>query len=190
MIAIKRVLRWLIDHRSSLIFDPVPWNGKTPMQLWIDLFADADWAGKKDRKSTSGGAALLLGCLVDFWAKRQSAHALNTLESELAAQSDAARRGMALRNVTLWVLQQSNVDVSLNLRMHCDNDGARIVADGGPVRSVRHVELHVLYVRDLIAKGLVTMLRVDSAKNSGDLFTKVLDLAALTRLRSLLRLCD
>ena len=55
-------------------------------QLDLAAFSDPDWAGCVDtRKSTSGVAFFLGGCLVSWSSKKQSSITLPTAEAEYAA---------------------------------------------------------------------------------------------------------
>ena len=57
-------------------------------KITLDLYAftDADWAGcVDDRKSTSGAAFFLGGCLVSWSSKKQSSVSLSTAEAEYIA---------------------------------------------------------------------------------------------------------
>ena len=89
---------------------------------------------------------------------------------------------MAVRNLLLSIFGSR---ATVEMDMLEDNDGASVVSQGGPVRAVRHVELHCLYVRRLVEDNLLrvhnhfvvdsfvlVVLVVDDGRNVGweDLF--------------------
>lgn len=87
LLVVKRILRYL--------------KGTTEYGLWypkgnqLDLYAftDANWAGcVDDRKSTSGAAFYLGGCLVSWSSKKHSAVSLSTAEAEYIATANCCTR--------------------------------------------------------------------------------------------------
>ena len=76
MLAVKRILRYLKGTSDYGLWYPKGNN--------IDLlaFTNADWAGcVDDKKSTSGAAFYLGGCLVSWLSKKQLAISLSTVEA-------------------------------------------------------------------------------------------------------------
>ena len=61
-----------------------PDTGSTEEEA-VQVYVDADWADKEDRRSTSGGMLFYHGCLVQSWCRRQGCVALSSAESELYA---------------------------------------------------------------------------------------------------------
>ena len=63
----------------------------------MELFTDADWAGcRRNRKSTSGGIAIIGGHCIKAWAKVQSIMARSSAESELYSVVRGACEGLGL----------------------------------------------------------------------------------------------
>ena len=80
VIAVKRIFRYL---KGTLDFGL--WYPKGN-DLTLIAYSDADWAGcVDDRKSTSGTAFFLGGCLVSWSSKKQSSVSLSTAEAEYIA---------------------------------------------------------------------------------------------------------
>ena len=60
----------------------------------IELYTDADWAGcRRNRKSTSGGVAMVGNHCIKAWAKTQSVIAKSSAESELYSVVKGATEG-------------------------------------------------------------------------------------------------
>ena len=77
LLAVKRIFRYLKGTPKCGILCP---QGN---HLDLYAFTDVDWAGfVDDRKSTSGAAFYLGGCLVSWSSKKQSTVSLSTTEAE------------------------------------------------------------------------------------------------------------
>ena len=77
LLAVKRIFRYLKGTTEYGLWYP---KGK---QLDLCAFTDADWAGCiDDRKSTSGAAFFLGGCLVSWSSKKQSKMSLSTAKAK------------------------------------------------------------------------------------------------------------
>ena len=76
IIVVKRILRYLKGTEEYGLWYPKGNN------LIIQAFTDADWAGSvNDRKSTSGAAFYLGGCLVSWLSKKKTSISLFTVEA-------------------------------------------------------------------------------------------------------------
>ena len=89
---LKRVGRYL-KKVSRLVWK---YNLQGPLDH-MELFTDADWAGcRRNRKSTSGGVAMIGGHCIKAWAKTQSVVAKSSAESELYSVVKGACEGLSL----------------------------------------------------------------------------------------------
>ena len=80
---LKRVVRYLIGA-EKLVWKFGEWGGDRDYAR-LDVYVDSDWAGGGDRKSTSGGMALLEGVAVKHWSRTQRFRALSVGEAEYYA---------------------------------------------------------------------------------------------------------
>ena len=143
----------------------------TTVQVW----SDSDFATCiETRKSIGGHAGQLQGGLMAFvsWsAKQQSTVALSTLDAEYIQQSEGAREAFWLRGFLgeLSMLQEEPTPLRV------DNAGAMALAQRKAFydRS-KHLDVKCHYTREMVATGVVELLRVDSADNVADVFTKPL----------------
>jgi hypothetical protein len=108
---------------------------------------------------------------VSWSAKQQSTVALSTLDAEYIQQSEGAREAFWLRGFfgELSMLQEEPTPLRV------DNAGAMALAQRKAFydRS-KHLDVKCHYTREMVATGVVALLRVDSADNVADVFTKPL----------------
>jgi len=110
---------------------------------------------------------------------RQSTVALSTAEAELTGLSTAARALVGFANFwgELWP------DCTVTLEMHGDNVASVLIANNAAsLRSVRHLCLQRLFVRELTREGRLRVLHVPGRDLAADLLTKVLPEGMLARL--------
>ncbi|XP_059064912.1 secreted RxLR effector protein 161-like [Cryptomeria japonica] len=78
--AVKRILKYLKVIMSFGLWYPRCYN------FTLTTYPDADWGGSiDDRKSTSGGAFFVGGCLVSWLRKKNSSISLSIVEAEYIA---------------------------------------------------------------------------------------------------------
>ena len=96
--AAKRVLRYLHITRTF----GINYDGNRPLELLG--YSDADWAGDKDtRKSTGSYVFTMLGGAVTWESKRQATVALSSTEAEYMGYTGAAKGAMWLRNILIGI---------------------------------------------------------------------------------------
>ena len=89
--------------------------------LIIQAFTDADWAGSvDDRKSTSGAAFYLGGCLVSWLSKKQTSISLSTVEAEYIAATSCCTQLLWMKQT----LQDIQVKFSEPIPIFRDNSSA------------------------------------------------------------------
>jgi hypothetical protein len=178
----KRILRYLkgtMDYGLTLNSSHVA--STDPMTL--DIFGDADWAGDHtNRRSTSGCATFLNGCLVQWSSKQQAVVALSTMEAEYIASSMATQDCM-------WSSQLLHeMDISLDgaPRLWCDNQSAikSMESDISKTRA-KHIDIRYHYVRESVRGGKIDVDYCETGKMPADLFTKALTTEIFERLRDL-----
>ena len=87
----------------------------------IQAFIDVDWAGSvDDRKSTSGVAFYLGGCLISWLRKNQTSITLSTTEEEYIATTSCCTQVLWMKQT----LQDLQVQFSEPIPIFCDNTSA------------------------------------------------------------------
>ncbi|KAF5799967.1 putative RNA-directed DNA polymerase [Helianthus annuus] len=133
-------------------------------------FADSDWDKcLSTRKSVTGFCIFLGNCLVSWKSKKQSTVSRSTAEAEYRAMCSATCELIWLKNLLLELNVQCNLPMSLN----CDSQAAISIA-ANPVfhERTKHFELDLHFLREKVADGVISTVKVDSESQLADLFTK------------------
>ena len=179
--AVKRILRYL-KHTPSIGL----WYPKGASFVLLG-YSDSDFAGcRVDRKSTSGGCHLLGRSLVSWCSKKQNSVALSTAEAEYIAAGACCAQ--------ILYMKQTLLDFGVRLEkvpLLCDNESAVKIANN-PVQHSRtkHIDIRHHFLRDHVANNDISLSSVRSEDQLADIFTKPLDEATFSRLRSELNVID
>jgi hypothetical protein len=175
--ALMRYIRSSLDLRLRF--------GRTENASLV-VYTDADWAGQKsDRKSTSGGVAMLYGGPICWLSKVQRSVATSSTESEYIAQATNAK-------TTQWLAQvlkdMGNPELiatdGKTVRMRADNQGAIALTKNPHLHErSRHIDISYHYVRDLVQKGRVEINYIPTANMIADGFTKPLERTAFDKFK-------
>ncbi|KAJ0920331.1 putative RNA-directed DNA polymerase [Helianthus annuus] len=143
---------------------------KKSVSLNLLGFADSDW-GKclSTRKSVTGFCIFLGDCLVSWKSKKQSTVSRSTAEAEYRAMCSATCELIWLKNL----LFELNVQCSLPMSLKCDSQAAISIA-ANPVfhERTKHFELDLHFLREKVADGVISTIKVDSESQLADVFTK------------------
>ncbi|GJZ77914.1 hypothetical protein Tco_0642586 [Tanacetum coccineum] len=161
--AVKRIFRYI--------------RGTSHLGLWYPkgtgietiVYADSDHAGDYvDRKSTSGICTFMGCCLTSWFAKKQMALAISTIEAEYVFVGKACQQA-------LW-LKQALIDYDIcldNVPIMYDNKGAINLSKNPAQHSrTKHIEIRYHFLRDNVQKGNISIEKVASKDNIADIFTK------------------
>ncbi|GJS10756.1 hypothetical protein Tco_0367552 [Tanacetum coccineum] len=154
-------------------------KGTTHLGLWYPkgtdietvVYTDSDHAGDYvDQKSTSDICTFVGCCLTSWFSKNQTALAISTTEAEYVSAGKACQQA-------LW-MKQALIDYDVQLDdvlIMCDNKGA-IDLSKNPVQHSRtkHIEICHDFLRDNVQKGHISIEKVSSVDNIGDILMKPL----------------
>nr|GEU99220.1 ribonuclease H-like domain-containing protein [Tanacetum cinerariifolium] len=94
-------------------------------------------------------------------------------------KSSAEAEYRAMNSVTckvMWILKilvELNVNTSLPVPLHCDNSSAiQIAANPVFYEMTKHFEIKLFFLREKVASGIVKTIKIKSADNTADIFTK------------------
>jgi hypothetical protein len=170
----------------------------------IDCFPDADFAGlyghedSRDphcARSRTGYVILAFGCPVLWRSCLQTEIALSTIEAEYVALSTASKDLLPLVAVIRELSTAVGLEASFASRIHCkvheDNVGALTLASLELRRMTprsKHYAIKYHWFRDKVTdpSQRITLVKIDTKNQLGDLFTKGLPLASFAHLRRLL----
>ena len=157
--------------------------GDTLEDLYLDQYADADWAGDKgDYRSTSGAVLFLSGPNTSFplsaKCAKQTVTSYSTPESELVA-ANMALRLVALPALDLW---EALLNRSVGLKFREDNQSARQIMLTGKNPTMKHMTrthgISVSWLHEVIGMDNVELFYQETSGQRADIFTKVFKLAA------------
>jgi Reverse transcriptase (RNA-dependent DNA polymerase)/gag-polypeptide of LTR copia-type/Integrase core domain/GAG-pre-integrase domain len=187
--AAKHLLRYF---KATIHFCQIYSANQSPKLIG---YADADHANDEDdRKSFSGYCFFLddKSATISHSSKKQSLVAQSTMEAETIALSHAAKEALWLRQLCydLHVFgdQESPTTPSI-LMINSDSESA-LKAIKNPVFHARtkHFDMRHHFIRDVVAKGELSVGYIPGDENPADIFTKSLDRSKHATALGLLRM--
>ena len=191
--ALKRIGRYLKGVADKgLILDPTD-------DINIDCYPDADFGGLWSHenpqdphcvRSRTGYVINLAGCPVVWKSKLQTEIALSTMESEYIALSTSCKELFPLIDLVKELGGCLGLDISdtvnLHVRIHEDNVGALTLGKLEPRRMTprsKHYAVKYHWFREQIRPRNIQLVKIETSKQLGDLFTKGLPRPAFEYLR-------
>ena len=132
----------------------------------IEVFVDSDWAGARDRKSTSGGMVLMGGVAVKSWSRTQKVRALSSGEAEFYAIVSGVAEGLGM--VTL----AADLGWRARVLLWTDSNAGRAICSRKGLGKLRHLETKWLWVQDVVRSGRIRVRKVGGTSNPADILTK------------------
>ena len=192
-------LKWLLRYLNGTQGYGITYLGHSdPRQKGRELslelhgYYDADWARDvSDRKSRCGFVFSMSGGVVSWWSGKQEVVATSTVHAEYIGQDYATRELM-------WI-QQFLKELGLPARegtkvyghmgqtpptLYGDNQGAQALARN-PVhhKLTKHIDIKHHFIREQLAKKVLTLVYCPSQKNVADIMTKPLQRVVFERHR-------
>eukprot|EP00253_Pinus_taeda_P011895 PITA_11895 len=133
-------------------------------------FKDFDWAGDNiDRNSTSRYSLSLGSGPICWLSKKQAAIALSSAEAEY-------RRIVNITIQAMWLqhfLTELGVQFHQSIVIWCDNQSTlKFCRDRVQRQRMKHIELHMHYIRDLVHDRIIDLQFCPSAEQTADIFNK------------------
>ena len=133
----------------------------------MTIWTDTDFAGcVKTRKSTSGGVAMLGNHMVKSWCSTQAIVALSSGEAEYYGIVKGASIGIGIRSM----LGDFGIDVAI--KVNTDASAAKGMANRKGLGKVRHIAVNQLWIQDRVARGDLSISKVNGKENLADVLTK------------------
>ena len=164
--AAKRILRYLKGEASRGLQ-----YTRSDGPLKILCFADSDFAGDRDScKSTSGFVFFLCGGPISWATRQQKSVALSTVEAEYVALAEAAKEAQHLLQL---ITELVGDDAPKSVSILGDNQGSLFLSKhpGGKTLT-RHIDIRHHFVRDLIARNIISLNHIPTTNNTADIMTK------------------
>ncbi|KAL4183531.1 hypothetical protein AMTRI_Chr11g155550 [Amborella trichopoda] len=176
--AVKWILRYIrATSNYGIWYKPVP-------NFQLVGFTDNDWAGFVDDRKSTSGYVFNLGSGVASWSsKKQATTALSSSEAEYIATTTTVCQAVWMKRILEDLKQVQGYATEI----YCDNQ-ATISMTKNPVFHWRtkHIELRHHCIRDVVAKGVITMKYCSTNEQVADGFTKTLSYPKFVKFRSLL----
>ncbi|CAI7811840.1 unnamed protein product [Closterium sp. NIES-53] len=136
-------------------------------------YVDADDAGDKQNKTSTGGYVFVYGGAAVSWSsQRIKCATLSSTESEYVAATEAGKEGRRLRFL-LAEFQQLDAGKPTILRV--DNKSAITVAEGmGLTGSLKHMERRQAWLQHMVKRGKFSLRYIPTAEQPADFLTKAL----------------
>ena len=100
----------------------------------------------------------------------QKVVALSTTEAEYMALSDAVHEGIWLKGICKELKRRDEV-----FEVHCDSQSAIYLARNFVYREkTKHIATKYNFIREVIADGVVNVLKIHTSVNPADMLTKTL----------------
>lgn len=162
-------LKWLLRYINSTVHFGLNFC-KRNASLDLVGYVDSDFAGDRDsRKSTTAYYFTLGGNCISWKSQLQPLVALSTTEAEYVAVTDAFKEATWLQGI----LREANLLEGI-ATVYSDSQSA-IHLSKNPVyhERTKHVDVRYHYVRDLISKGKLSLMKIHTDENPADMGTKV-----------------
>ena len=133
----------------------------------LSAYVDTDFAGcLKTRRSTSGGAIMRGGHLLQHWSQTQTTVALSSGEAELSGICKGASKGIGLRSLC------TDLGLSFSLTALTDATAAIGMCRRRGLGKISHLAVADLWIQDRVKTGDFALQNVAGAENPADLLTK------------------
>ena len=164
--AVKRIFRYVKGPMDFGLWYP---KGN---DLTLIAYLDADWAGcVDDRKSTSGTAFFLGGCLVSWSSKKQSSVSLSTAEAEYIAAAACCTQILWMKQT----LQYIHVTCNEPIPILCDNTSAISISKNPVMHSkTKHIPIKFHFLREQVTDKNIKLEYIGTKEQVADIFTKPL----------------
>lgn len=175
-------MKWVLRYIKGTVDTRLCYKGKGEFR--IKGYCDSDYSADLDhRRSISGMVFTAGGNPVSWRSSLQPVVALSTTEAEYIALSEAVKEGVWLKRFAEELgFPQESVEV------YCDSQSAIALSKNAVFHErTKHVATKYHFIRDLISAGEVQVLKIATAYNPADIFTKVLPVFKFREALRLLR---
>lgn len=149
-------------------------------------YADSDFANCPKTSRSIGGYCFSLGTGLISWSSKKQKHTSDlTCYAKYIALYHAGNEVIFL----LELLDGLDFPMPSSTPIHCDNDTARKLAEDHFQTNAKHIRVKYHTIRDVLEEEIGHIVRVQSADNAADIFTKPLAKPAFTYLQNMLGLC-
>ncbi|GAA0153728.1 transmembrane signal receptor [Lithospermum erythrorhizon] len=168
-----KAVKWILRYLRGTI-DKCLYFGND--ELKIQGYVNADFGGEVDhRKSTTGYIFTVGNTSVSWMSQLQKIVALSTTEAEYVAITEASKEMIWLQGLLteLGFKQENNV-------LYSDSQSAIHLAKNSAFHArTKHIGLRYHFIRSLLANEVLTLGKIQGAKNPADMLTKTVTIDKL-----------
>lgn len=164
-----QAVKWALRYIKGSVDTKLSFKNKG--EFVVRGYCDSDYGGNLDNaKSTTGMVFTAGGNPVSWRSSLQKVVALSTTEAEYIALSEAVKEGVWLKRFAEELgFPQESVEI------FCDSQSAIALSKNAVYHErTKHMATKYYFIRDLIKVGEVQVLKIATANNPADIFTKVL----------------
>ena len=176
-------VKWVLRYIQGTIETRLCFKNKG--EFVLKGYCDSDYGGDLDERRSVNGIVFTAGGNTISWRSQlQKVVALSSTEAEYISMSEAIREGVWLKGLAEELgFGQETVDI------FCDSQSAIALSKNAVFHErSKHVATKYHYGRDLIKKGVVHVLKIATANNPADVFTKVLPVYKVKEALKMLRI--
>ncbi|CAI5468595.1 unnamed protein product [Closterium sp. Yama58-4] len=172
---VDRCLAYLANTRDTALE-----FGGGPESLELVGYVDADDAGDKQNRTSTGGYVFIYGGAAVSWSsQRIKCATLSSTESEYVAAVDAGKEGRRLR---FLLAEFRQLDAGKPTVLRVDNKSAITVAEGmGLTGNLKHMERRQAWLQHMVKRGKFALQYIPTAEQPADFLTKALHYPAFNR---------
>ncbi|CAI7901120.1 unnamed protein product [Closterium sp. NIES-54] len=172
---VDRCLAYLANTRDTALE-----FGGGPESLELVGYVDADDAGDKQNRTSTGGYVFVYGGAAVSWSsQRIKCMTLSSTESEYVAATEAGKKGRRLR---FLLAEFRQLDAGKPTVLRVDNKSAIMVAEGmGLTGNLKHMERRQAWLQHMVKRGKFSLQYIPTAGQPADFLTKALHYPAFSR---------
>lgn len=141
----------------------------------IITYSDSDFAANRDDRTSLGGMIVLLGDSPIEWKTfKERSVSLSTMKAEFIAMTHAAKELIWIDRILTECFERNLIfGRKVKSTLYVDNQAA-IAFVKSPIENSRskHIDVKLLFIRDLIYKETFVLEYIRSKSNLSDSFTK------------------
>ncbi|XP_073130842.1 secreted RxLR effector protein 161-like [Henckelia pumila] len=182
-----KAVQWLLRYLKGTKGLKITYSKSALNTCEVTGYCDSDYAADLDkRRSISGYVFTVGGNVVSWKSNLQSVVALSTTEAEYISLTKAVKEGIWITGfVTEMGLVQNDVTI------FCDSQSAIHLSKNSVFHErTKHIDVRLHFLRDIIFRGLVKVLKIDTMINPADILTKEVPVSKLQHALGMLKLVE
>ncbi|XP_062093841.1 secreted RxLR effector protein 161-like [Humulus lupulus] len=178
-----QVVKWLLRYMKGTANLQILYTKSNQNECEVMGYCDSDFAGDYDkRRSLSGYVFTVGGNVVSCKSNLQHVVALSSTEAEYIALTEVVKEALWLKGMMSELgFRQDHVIV------HCGSQSAIHLSKNTVFHErTTHIDVKLHFLRDIVSKQLVKIVKISTKINPADMMTKVIPVSKFTSALNLL----